>query len=57
MSTQSKLHRIIINLLALTAALIVLPGGSALAQHTPDKDQLVEQPKPYSPFVDQHFPQ
>ncbi len=23
---------------------------------TPDKDQRVEQPKPYSPYVDQHFP-
>jgi hypothetical protein len=40
------------------AALTAL-GGSALAQDTGtlDKDQVVEQPKPYSPYVDQHFPQ
>ncbi len=58
MSPQSKLHCIVSNLLALTAALVVLPGGSALAQEwTLEKDQLVEQPKPYSPYVDQHFPQ
>ncbi|MEE9270959.1 MAG: DUF3604 domain-containing protein, partial [Candidatus Krumholzibacteria bacterium] len=36
---------------------IAVLGGSALGQLTPDKDQLVEQPKPYSPYVDQHFPQ
>ena len=30
----------------------------ALAQEgTPDKSQVVKQPKPYSPYVDQHFPQ
>ena len=57
MSSHSKLHGIISNLLALTAALIFLPGASTLAQETVDKDQLLEQPKPYSPFVDQHFPQ
>ncbi|CAB5089079.1 hypothetical protein D3OALGA1CA_778 [Olavius algarvensis associated proteobacterium Delta 3] len=39
------------------AALTAL-GGPALAQeYTPDKGQAVKQPKPYSPFVDQHFPQ
>jgi hypothetical protein len=36
-------------------------GGSALGQEewytVPEKDKLVEQPKPYSPYVDQHFPQ
>ena len=32
MSSQSKLHCVVINLLALAAALVVLPGGSALAQ-------------------------
>jgi hypothetical protein len=57
MSTASKLHPKGSNLLALTAALIVLPGASALAQETVDKDQMVEQPKAYSPYVDQHFPQ
>jgi len=58
MSPQSKLHFVVSNLLALAAALIVLPGGPALAQEwTLEKDQLVEQPKAYSPYVDQHFPQ
>ena len=39
-------------------ALTVL-GGPALAQDagTPDKDQVVQKPEPYSPYVDQHFPQ
>ncbi len=58
MSPESKLHCIVSNLLALTTALLVLPGGSALgAEWTLERDQLVEQPKPYSPYVDQHFPQ
>ncbi len=57
MSTALKLHPKVSNLLALTAALIVLPGASTLAQETVGKDQMVEQPKAYSPFVDQHFPQ
>jgi hypothetical protein len=36
-------------------ALLTVP---ALAQEwTLEKDQRVEQPKPYSPYVDQHFPQ
>jgi hypothetical protein len=57
MNQLSKLHCTVSSLLALTAALIVLPGASALAQEwTPDKDQRVEQPKPYSPYLDQHFP-
>ncbi len=31
---------------------------AALGQEwTPDRGQLVEQPKTYSPYVDQHFPQ
>ena len=44
---------------ALAATLLVLPVGAALAQDTgsPDKGKVVEQPKPYSPYVDQHFPQ
>jgi hypothetical protein len=45
-------------LMALVAAIVGL-GGPALAQDagTPDKDQVVQQPKPYSPYVDQNFPQ
>ena len=41
-----------------TIALTVLVGP-ALAQDagTPDKDLVVQQPEPYSPYVDQHFPQ
>ncbi len=45
-------------LLALGVTLLVVLGDSALGQEwTPDKDQVVEQPEPYSPYVDQHFPQ
>ena len=55
---RSKLLCTVRNLLALAAVLVVLPVGPALAQEwTPDRDQVVEQPKPYSPYVDQHFPQ
>jgi hypothetical protein len=44
--------------LSVGAVLLGLLGSAALAQEwTPDKGQLVEPPKPYSPFVDQHFPQ
>ncbi len=43
----------------LVAAVAVLAGASvASAQDwTLDREQLVEEPEPYSPFVDQHFPQ
>ena len=41
-----------------TALAIALLSSTALAQEwTLEKDQLVEQPKPYSLYVDQHFPQ
>ena len=44
--------------LALCATLAAALSGTALAQEwTLDRGQLVEQPKAYSPFVDQHFPQ
>ena len=44
---------------AIAITLLAMPVGSALAQDTGtlDKDQVVEQPEPYSPYVDQHFPQ
>jgi hypothetical protein len=43
--------------IAILLLLFVL-GGSALgAEWTPEKGQVVKQPKPYSPYVDQHFPQ
>ena len=58
MSSKSNLQHEVGNLLALAAAMFILPAGSALAQEwTLDRDQRVEQPPPYSPFVDQHFPQ
>ena len=38
------------NLLALSVSLLVVLGGPALGQEwTPERGQLVEQPKPYSP--------
>ncbi len=39
------------------AALTVLSGPALGQEFTLDRDQVVEQPKPYSPYVDQHFPQ
>ncbi len=57
MSTRSKRLCTVRNLLALNVIVFVVLGGTALGQEwTPDKDQVVEQPKPYSPYVDQHFP-
>jgi uncharacterized protein DUF3604 len=53
---RSKLRCTVRILLALSVTLLVLPGGPALAQETVDKDQMVVQSKPYSPYVDQHFP-
>jgi hypothetical protein len=51
-----KKIKLTVTIVALVA--IAVLGGSALAQEwTPDKGQVVEQPKPYSPYVDQHFPQ
>ena len=45
-------------LFVLNVTLLVMLGGPALAQdYTPDKSHVVKQPKPYSPYVDQHFPQ
>jgi hypothetical protein len=55
---RSKLRCTVRNLLALSVTLFVVLGGSALGQEwTPDKDQVVKQPEPYSPYLDQHFPQ
>ena len=53
---NSKLTKSIVALVAIVA--LAVPGGSAFGQEwTPDKGQRIEQPKPYSPYVDQHFPQ
>ncbi len=53
-----KLLRTVGKPLTFSATLLAVLGGAALAQEwTLDREQLVEQPKAYSPFVDQHFPQ
>jgi hypothetical protein len=58
MNTRSKLPRTIKYLLALNLTFLVALSGAALGQAwTLDKDQLVEQPESYSPYVDQYFPQ
>jgi hypothetical protein len=52
----SKLTKSLV--VVVTIAVLAMLGGSALGDgFTMDKDQVVEQPKPYSPYVDQHFPQ
>ena len=57
MDAHSKLRCTVSNLLALTAALLVLPAGSALAQDINPPEEQVEPPKKeYSPFVDDHYP-
>ncbi len=44
--------------IVLAGSLLCLCALPAPGQEwTPDKDHVVEQPKPYSPYVDQHFPQ
>ena len=64
MNPQSEPHCLVRNLLACTAALLVLSGSLALAQdtgtldkgqHGPYKSQAVKQPKLYPPYVDHHF--
>ncbi len=40
----------------LTAA-VALCAPAFGQEWTPDKGQVVEQPRPYSPYVDRHFPQ
>ncbi len=51
MSTKSNLRCKVSDLVTLTAALLILPVGSTLAQEwTLDEDQLVKQPEAYSPF-------
>ena len=47
------------SILSMAAIALAMPAGLALAQDagTPDKDQVVEQPETYSPYVEQHFPQ
>jgi len=53
-----KTSRLKNSILAVAAIALTVLGGPALAQDagTPDKGKVVEHPKPYSPYVDQHFP-
>jgi hypothetical protein len=59
MSQNQELSLKLNILTALIASFIIFPVGSATAQDTGtlDQDKVVAQPKSYSPFVDQHFPQ
>ncbi len=47
------------SILTMAAIALTVLSGSALAQDTGTlhKDKVVEHPQPYSPYVDQHFPQ
>jgi len=61
---NSKLAKSIMAVVAIAALAMVFLGLSAvqpaLGQKwytTPEKDKQVKKPKPYSPYVDQHFPQ
>jgi len=49
-----KLTKSIMPVIAIVA--LAMPGVALASEWTPDKSQVVEQPKPYSPYVDQHFP-
>jgi hypothetical protein len=51
----AKLTKSIVAVIAIMV--IAVMGNSTLGQEwTPDKGQRIEQPKPYSPYVDQYFP-
>ena len=53
LNPRSRLLCTVRNLLSFSVALLVVLGGSALAQEwTLEEDQVVEQPEPYSPYVD-----
>ena len=53
---NSKMTKLIMAVIAITV--LAMPVGLALASdYTADKSHVVKQPKPYSPYVDQHFPQ
>ena len=52
---NSKLTKSIVAVVAI--ALAVLSGSTLAQEWTLEEDQLVEEPKPYSPYVDQYFPQ
>jgi len=53
MRTKSERLKVVV----LAIAVLALPGVALGDGFTVDKDQALEQPKPYSPYVDQHFPQ
>jgi hypothetical protein len=56
-NTRPKSLCTVSTLLALSSTFLFALGSSALAQEfTLEREQLIEQPEPYSPYVDQHFP-
>jgi hypothetical protein len=59
MWNSRTLRRTVTHLFVLGVTLLVMSVGPAPGQDTgtPDKDKVVRPPKPYSPYVDQHFPQ
>jgi hypothetical protein len=58
---KNKLTKSILAVIAIMALTVGPTLGQEKEQEkwytVPEKSKLVEQPKPYSPFVDQHFPQ
>ena len=55
---MTKTKSISIRNFFLTIVALALTSGSALGQEwKPDKGHQVEQPKTYSPFLDEHYPQ
>jgi hypothetical protein len=56
---EHKMKRKLIALIGQVVTLTLALGTTAIAQDTGtlDKERLIEKPEPYSPYVDQHFPQ
>ncbi len=52
-----KKSKLIKSILAGVAIAVLMANPVFGQEWTPDKSQVVEQPEPYSPYVDQHFPQ
>jgi len=51
----SNLSKLLFAVVAISV--LAAPSMAMASEWTMEKDQRVEQPKPYSPYVDQHFPQ
>ena len=52
-----KLTKSIVAAIAIAALVVPSTALGSEWYTAPEKDKLVEEPKPYSPYVDQHFPQ